>query len=445
MASSNGNIYNLGSNIKQINTTQTNDLISYSGNLDKIPGFSQNDSGILLFPTRDIYRPNPSEKSSGKASFRLRLNSPISSPSMASPRPASMASPRPSLPSIASPKPINNQNNIPQTEIVTKKLSIKPSMKETTKMKQELVGIQQKPVLIPPTPAPSVARDEAVLALVNNKYSTQHRIFEKTDNGEIIGRFIKVVSPGGTGALVDINVSGIMHHDDSVNDLISKRTFVNPGCEIAQTQKNAAYNCVGNAVSGIAFECPNGMCVIMRNVMTMQPEETYFVWKEGECMNVNVSILALPIIKLSEICNNPLDVDMQISVANDRLLEAGFQKTRYQKSHLSQSIKNLTAEYQNISRDIEDSYEALKATMGELRVYNQNYIRMNDPSMRCKHEKVIKELQARQELFKDLLFLSKLLNDNTEAVDTITRNIAEIRHAINKNYKNLNCKLTEPI
>lgn len=340
---------------------------------------------------------------------------------------------KPSTPSRISlsgtqPTPINN-TPIP-SRVVSSKLSSSP----------------QRQVVISSAAGP-IQNDDVEVMLLRHSYIPEDRIFTKDANGQIMGRFIKVQSPSGSSALVDINVPGVMAV--AKNDMTTIEIESGKALDIPLDVKTGTLSCAGNGVCGVAFECSNGICTISRGA-DMQPKETNFVKVSEvseEAAVIGSTPFAIPIVKLSEILENPIDVDKKINSSTSRIYQASFMKCQEDVKSLQGSIGKLNSEYNALTNNLQAASNNITVTINELRAYNNRFYQLNPDSKTeiDKHNKVVEELKARNELYEGLFRICKIVSSNIDAVDALTKNFSDINNVIRKDYRDLDRKITEPL
>ena len=262
-----------------------------------------------------------------------------------------------------------------------------------------------------------------------------------------MGKFVKVTSPSGYAALVDVNIDGVMAIAKS--DMTTVEIESSQALDIPLEIKTGALNCTGNGVCGVAFECDNGLCTVSRG-QDMQPRETHFVKVSevaDEAAVIGGSPFAIPIVKLSEILENPMDVDAKISNASRRIYEASFLKCREDLSDLNTSIERLSAEFLALRNNLSAASNNVQVTVNELQDYNNIFVSssITDEVEIAKHEKVVAELKARNDLYRRLLNLCQVVYRHHDDVNSLTQKFADINNVVRKDFGNLDRKITEPI
>lgn len=293
----------------------------------------------------------------------------------------------------------------------------------------------------------SYDNDEIEMILKENKFTPLNRIMTKNGRDEINGKFIKVKSPSGAIALVDVNIDGVMAVTSE--DIITTQMESSKALNIPLNLKRGSLNSVGNNVPGVAFECVNGICTIMKDE-NMRPEEKNFV-KVSEIVEeqaiIDSSPFSIPIVRLSEIMANPRNVDRKITNAVNRIFEASYIKCKEDVIMMEHSIVRLSEEFKKIVTNLDVAFKNTKATIEKLNSYNDKFNRYNhtDTNEILRHEKVVEELAARYELYKNLINICSVTHNNIYNIDTVANNMAQINEIIRKDFSYLNKKITEPV
>lgn len=293
----------------------------------------------------------------------------------------------------------------------------------------------------------SYDNDEIEMILKENKFTPLNRIMTKNGRDEINGKFIKVKSPSGAIALVDVNIDGVMAVTSE--DIITTQMENSKALDIPLNLKRGSLDSIGNNVPGVAFECVNGICTIMKDE-NMRPEEKNFV-KVSEIVEeqaiIDSSPFSIPIVRLSEIMANPRNVDRKITNAVNRIFEASYIKCKEDVIMMEHSIIRLSEEFKKIVTNLDVAFKNTKATIEKLNSYNDKFNRYNhtDANEILRHEKVVEELAARYELYQNLINICSVTHNNIYNIDTVANNMTQINEIIRKDFSYLNKKITEPV
>lgn len=344
----------------------------------------------------------------------------------------------------------SNRNGITKTDARTGKSRMTP-LRSTKSLRSTPARLKSNNKI---TPIPSTLsmkneydNDEIEMILKENKFTPLNRIMTKNGRDEINGKFIKVRSPSGAIALVDVNIDGVMAVTSE--DIITTQMENSKALDIPLNLKIGSLDSIGNNVPGVAFECVNGICTIMKDG-NMRPEEKNFV-KVSEIVEeqsiIDSSPFSIPIVRLSEIMANPRNVDRKITNAVNRIFEASYIKCKEDVIIMEHSIIRLSEEFKKIVTNLDVAFKNTKSTIQKLNIYNDEFNRHNhtDTNEILRHEKVVDELSARYELYQNLINICSVTHNNIYNIDTVANNMNQINEIIRKDFSYLNKKITEPV
>lgn len=100
--------------------------------------------------------------------------------------------------------------------------------------------------------------------------------------------------------------------------------------------KNGILNGVQNMSSGAALVCDNGICTLLYDENLNVKEENF-----GENLGEEQYPLAYPIVRLSEIVNDPIGIDFSIASANKNLINNTFSILNNELQELVDEVKEL--------------------------------------------------------------------------------------------------------
>lgn len=296
------------------------------------------------------------------------------------------------------------------------------------------------------TASERLANDDIRTMLLNSNYRPINTILTKSSNGQSTGRFIKSVTPSGALVIIDTNVVGTI--PVSNNDMETVEISTDQALNIPLESKTGALRCA-TGVCGVAFECSNGICTMIRDEENLMPKETQFVKVSqigDEAAVIGSDPYAIPIVKLSEILENPMEVDRKVNMATNRILTASFNQCHNGINDISNELNRLNEEYAKLDNNLRASSSNVSSTIEELRGYNEKFYAINStkPEEINKHKTVIRELETRYELYRELLRLCKLVGSNRSTILALNRNFIDINNIIRRDFGHLEGVILSP-
>ena len=268
-------------------------------------------------------------------------------------------------------------------------------------------------------------------------YKSLEKIITKDNEGNMTAKYVKAINENGQTVFIELDI--VSNVEINPSDLVMTET--KDANLIPYSIKSGAYNAAGLNVSGILFECKNGICSINRKPSSTEPIETNFVITENPNNKygyIKDNPIPYPIIKFSEIqANQSLTLqninDVTLKLLNDEYNHC--QKSLSSLIQLTQSFNNnlnlFQQQQQKLSQDLVILINKLNKTKKE---YNSpEKIKSNLNNYNLLIYNLHKRYDLIYELFKICSHVSNynlhINNHNTDLINIITH--------INKNYDNL--------
>jgi hypothetical protein len=171
------------------------------------------------------------------------------------------------------------------------------------------------------------------------------RTLTKRSDGTVEARYIKSIDNMGNISYVKLNV------DSNVSVQPSDLTTVEElrSSTVPYSLKTGLLSASNLDVSGLAFECADGICTISRDSKDMQPKESYLTYIEKPTKDLIVESenpMAYPIIKLSDILEKPTTTMLMVNkstvdIRNKtlKLLESNLKGSNAEFEHLFGNAK----------------------------------------------------------------------------------------------------------
>jgi len=283
--------------------------------------------------------------------------------------------------------------------------------------------------------------------LLNAGYAPSSKIIVRTDNGEKRTQYIKAINKKGQSVFILVDVTGYTTARSSDLTLIESHS----ASVVPYSVKTGAYTCAGKDVCGVAFECgSDAVCVLARGTQDLSPKEANFVLVEPHALSSAVietdgSIMAYPVIRLSEIRANPDLVLSNTDLVTRRLRNSSYIAELQELANAQQSIQQLIAAFVKFNGMREVSAVSLNTTLTQLEAWNNEYIKCppQTDDAKDKYRKLQYNLAFRNEGIATLLRSMKKVSDFGKQIDDISKEINEITNYCENEFKNLNFSVSD--
>jgi len=277
--------------------------------------------------------------------------------------------------------------------------------------------------------------------LLNGGYAPLSKIVVRAENGENRTQYIKAVNKKGQKVFILVDVNGYTTARSTDLTLIE----ANKASIVPYSVKTGAYNCASKDVCGVAFECgSDAVCVLSRNSQDLTPKEANFVFIEQPSTAVGGidkegSIMAYPVIRLSEIRANPNLVLTNTDIVTRRLRNSSYINELGNLSGIQASIQSLNSTFARFNEVRENVAGKLNTTLTQLERYNDVYM-MNPPQTdeaKDKYRKLQYNLANRNDGIADLLRVMKRVVDMRAAINAIVEELHNITEYTVKEFANV--------
>lgn len=240
-----------------------------------------------------------------------------------------------------------------------------------------------------------------------------------TQTKQPMANYIKVVNRRGQIVYIYLDVDG--HVCISPDEEILAETT--NASLIPHSLKAGAFQSAGLEVCGVAFECINGLCTLIRDDQSMEPLEQNFILKPEEndedepSILIGASPVAYPIVKLSDVLANPKAVEQYTDQATRRIQNASYLNCQRDLGRLGQALKDFNQSYAYF---MELQNTVFNDTVRQIRNRNPNTgtDNMKDP----------------EERLTDMIKICSSISDLTSGLATANERISSlIRYIENKN------------
>jgi uncharacterized coiled-coil DUF342 family protein len=198
-----------------------------------------------------------------------------------------------------------------------------------------------------------------------------------------------------------------------------------------------ALDCAGLDVCGVAFECNDSVCTLSRDVVDQTPKETTFVFSEKHVERAAImdeDLVAVPIVKMSEIRANPELTLRNTDTATRRIRNASYKNVMAQLDSMKDSLKTLNESVESFDEVKNDVTNRLAKSLSTLENYNRNFMAkpIQSEEDRNTYRKLLYNLRRRNELFVTFLqYVRRVAEEivkfaqNADEVKAITNELKE--------------------
>lgn len=141
---------------------------------------------------------------------------------------------------------------------------------------------------------------------------------------------------------------------------------------VPQETKMGILQCLEYDICGAAFICNNSVCVSQRKSLdpTGNFSEQNFIFKNGNPSFVgakfNNSIVAYPVVPLSEILKDPIKSEERIAGASNAIAKVAFIRLRSYNQDLNDAIKKLIEQSSGLDKTIDESEKRMSDDIKKL-------------------------------------------------------------------------------
>ena len=226
----------------------------------------------------------------------------------------------------------------------------------------------------------------------------------KRPNGQIEANYIKVTDKNGYQSYIKLNVdANVMVRPEDLTTIESV-----DASNIPYSIRISALDKVGLDVSGVAYECDKGICVLNKGNPDSKASETFLSYIEKPIKSNIVEAempVPYPVVRLSDVLENPTLVMRNIEKSSINIraeMAASYVK------HLNEMVTINSEEFKGLDLSMKASGIAMNQIMGSLvsleklrRVYD-----FNPPTtleQKQKYDKVVDNIRIRYDKLNQLL------------------------------------------
>jgi len=284
--------------------------------------------------------------------------------------------------------------------------------------------------------------------LKNRGYNVMSRVLirnQDSKNNNLRAQFIEALNDLGQKVLIDLDLEGIIAANNA--DLIVTPDGIAE--TIPHSFKTGVFECAGLDVTGVAFVCDDEICVLLRDEDGVGPHEINFRPDKfsqvpDQKTNTLDDYVVYPIVKLSDIKENPKLTSETIDEVTRRLQNTIYENCKTGTKHTLSAIKKLEDSLHEFieiehacSVELSKSIEALK------QIHNDYLKAPPNEENRVRYKKLLYNLRKRHEYAVELIHLCKKVNSKKDKILEYANYINDVSRHCLKGFKDLSRPLDE--
>lgn len=193
--------------------------------------------------------------------------------------------------------------------------------------------------------------------------------------------------------------------------------------------KNGIMNGVQNMAAGAALVCDNGICTLLYDEESNVSEKNF-----GDISEEDQYPSAYPIIRLSEIVNDPVGTNFGIAMTNKNLVNNSFSILNAELEELYSEVKELSNCVNQVRKTIFNKSLDLEKSINKISVAN-NYLIRNPPEHddeREYAEKLSEMSKIRHDQIQTLLAIMQKVASEKRNIKAITEKIHQFENLCNQ-------------
>lgn len=227
---------------------------------------------------------------------------------------------------------------------------------------------------------------------------TEKVVIRDQDNGTV-AKYVKTIDPNGQKVYVVPDVQALVPVPSNQTPLVPSRDVtIQP-----YSLKNGLMESAGLDVWGIAFECHNGVCTLVRNGSDLRPSEESFINPTLPRQQDNP--ITYPIVRMSEIQANPGIVLQNTQDVSMRLRNMTYERASLELRKNREAVRGLGQAFADYDKAQSQALASVRASLNELESYKKAYIKNPPvtPKDQIKYRQIIENIHIRHEMIADIL------------------------------------------
>jgi hypothetical protein len=265
------------------------------------------------------------------------------------------------------------------------------------------------------------------------KYTIVDRVILQRQDGLMNVEYVKCYDPNGITVFVMLDIKGTL--GVQMPDLTT--VHVAKGSSIPLSDKLAANDCAGSGICGVALECRDELCTIVRQNDGSSKEATFVMTEEysTKTMTPDGSPVASVIIRMSEILQDYKGTLDRTRVATQRIRENAFKASQEGLDRTMKQSQLLHDAIGKFGSNRNAAYESLKKSIAQLQSYTDKYYTMFadntiTPTSNTSYNLTIGNLYARNKIFADMITLTTAFNSMEKDIKEISDRVISLNNTL---------------
>lgn len=216
--------------------------------------------------------------------------------------------------------------------------------------------------------------------LMKHGYAIVDKVFTRDDSGKVVCEYIKARTVRGQLVFVEMDSGGCVAYRKDDLTAVRRKDAI----KVPHSAKMGALECADLDVCGVAFECKDGICTLVRKCddRSMEPSEHHLVTVSKHCDKAIVmddNPIAYPVIKMSEIIANNCLVMENVDSVTRKMRKKAFVRCKKNLQENKCLLEDLCKEYRVFCHNTRNMFETLQCSIRDLE-------RIQDPYLDCPPE-----------------------------------------------------------
>nr|QBK90083.1 MAG: uncharacterized protein LCPAC101_03680 [Pithovirus LCPAC101] len=280
------------------------------------------------------------------------------------------------------------------------------------------------------SPLGFIQNEDLLVKLTNINFIPINNIMIRDTQGNVSAKYVKVVDSRGNTSYIEIDMDGnVMQMPGDITTSVSEDVI-----SVPLSIKMGLYKCANLDVCGVAMECQDGVCMLLRDDDDEMEEKMLSRSSDnGEEFGIESDeFIGYPIIKLSEVLDNPILASKIIDDTTNRIQKNAINKYLYELTMFEKSQKKSIDNTNEFVNKLSNKIGLVKLNLKELDKVRSNYD-LNPPKTDSEREKMLKNaylIRQHNELFNNLISISKNVKRYEQIFSTISNDAEEINQLI---------------
>lgn len=252
------------------------------------------------------------------------------------------------------------------------------------------------------------------------------------------GRYIKIINEHGMVAFVELDLDGYLVTKAEDKQMFESKML----SSIPYSAQIGAFKTCGMDTHGIAFENEGEICTLTKERGCAEPKVCVLTsggYRGEKSAMPGGMPMACPIVKFSELMQNPKLVCELIKKVKERLRKCAHEACAIERKETKESIHKLKEAYECFCRQEVGTDKKIEKTLSELHKYKEGYLKQCNlcDGDKVKLRRVLHNIKRRYELEAELLRICEMTSVFRSHIVGMTAKLNEVTGFIKK----LDCEL----